>query len=441
MSVQLSDLSQRAGIDATMKSAAVDLLPDGHVLWSGGVSMPRSIFNFTALIIGGGLLGWPYTFKLCGWLGALCCLLLVCGFAESTMRLMVNCAIHLRTLSYEETCCAVWGQLGYYLVALSCYMIDFGVLVSYWVALGDLAWPLARCFGWHTSGWKVKVVLAAFMLPFSFLRNLGKLPYWSYINYGLILFAALSTLSLAFNNSDLAEPDYTPIKDAFWPSLGTLSFTFVNHDSVFAIAQNLEDLTKQRWAVVCGISMWSTMLLTALVGMPVYFALGEATLSDITMNFPLDSPLMNVVRFALTISLAMTWLYLQQVGRKFLHSLVMPMLRCRVLSPGESYHMSRAEIVAFTSVQFGVTLYLGCIIEDLGLPMALTGVFAQAMAAFVIPPCLLLTLSRRGHDCGYTSLQHGYYVAILIFGIVSCTLGVNATLDHYNLHGEPGSHA
>ena len=36
MSVQLSDLSQRAGIDATMKSAAVDLLPDGHVslpLW------------------------------------------------------------------------------------------------------------------------------------------------------------------------------------------------------------------------------------------------------------------------------------------------------------------------------------------------------------------------------------------------------------------------
>jgi len=166
-----------------------------------------------------------------------------------------------------------------------------------------------------------------------------------------------------------------------------------------------------------------------------------ATLSDITMNFPLDSPLMNVVRCALTISLAMTWLYLQQVGRKFLHSLIMPMLRCRVLSPGESYHMSPAEIVGFTSVQFGVTLYLGCIIEDLGLPMALTGVFAQAMAAFVIPPCLLLTLSRRGHDCGYTWLQHGYYIAILIFGTVSCTLGVNATLIHYNSGGEPGSHA
>ena len=45
----------------------VDLLSKG----SGGVGLAKSIFNFTAIIIGGGVLGWPNAFKLCGWFGGL----------------------------------------------------------------------------------------------------------------------------------------------------------------------------------------------------------------------------------------------------------------------------------------------------------------------------------------------------------------------------------
>ena len=155
--------------------------------------MGKSIFNFMAIIIGGGVLGWPNAFKLCGWFGGLICLLIVCAFAESTMCLMVNIGVTMRTMSYEETCCAVWGSMGFFGVALTCYLIVFGVLVSYWVALGTLATPLvASLLQRPVTVTAVKLGLAAVMLPVCFFRNIGKLPGWSYLCYALILFASFT---------------------------------------------------------------------------------------------------------------------------------------------------------------------------------------------------------------------------------------------------------
>jgi hypothetical protein len=157
--------------------------------------------------------------------------------------------------------------------------------------------------------------------------------------------------------------------------------------------------------------------------MPIYFALGEHTSSDLTDNFPTDLRMMLFVRACLVCVLLMTWVYLQQVGRKYLHSLIMPLLRCRLPEPSDSYRMTPVEIIGFTLVQFVVTLALGLAVTDLGLPMALTGVFAQALAAFVIPPCLLFTLSRQGQNAGYTRTQMAGFGGVLIFGVSCCTIG------------------
>jgi len=363
------------------------------------------------------------------------------------MRLMVNCAIELQTKSYEETCSAVWGRPGYYAIACICYLIDFGVLVTYWVALGDLATPpvediLGKDF---VSEVVVKLVLAGVLLPACFIRNLGKIPGWAYVNYAIIIFAIVSMLCLVFQqdtadfNRDHIEPlgvplqpNWAPVKDGLWPSLGTVAFTFVNHDSVFTIYQSLKRGTRGRWAAVTIGAMWSTVLLMMALGLPTYLALGDKTRSNLIRNFP-NSPLMFTVRCALALSLSMTMLYLQQVGRKYLHSLVMPVVRRRALTASESYNMSRGEVAFFTSVQFMTTLSCGVLLKDLGLPMALTGVFAQSLAAFVVPPCLLLTLAWRGNRVGHSRLTIFLYVPVLIFGLVSCTLGVQSTLQEYGV--------
>jgi hypothetical protein len=83
--------------------------------------------------------------------------------------------------------------------------------------------------------------------------------------------------------------------------------------------------------------------------------------------------------------------------------------------------MTPLEIGVFTTIQFVVTFGLGLAVTDLGLPMALTGVFAQALAAFVIPPCLLFTLSRQGQNAGYTRGHMAGFAGILIFGVSCCT--------------------
>lgn len=427
--------------------SAEGLLPHTESSQTVVVGIPASIFNFIVLVIGGGLLGWPNTFKLCGWMGGSCCLCAMCLCCGYTMCVMVNCAIKLKTMSYEETCCAVWGRPGYYIVALVCFLIDFGVLVAYWVAIGALAAPIASdVFGVteHVET-KVKLGAAVIMLPPSYLRSLGDVPGWSYISYALILFASFSMLHLAFQPSTLefnkyhveplsvaVETNWTWIKDGVWPSLGTIAFTFVNHDSVFMVFERLKDGNRRRWAAVCMGALCSTTVLMLGVGIPIYLVLGDKITSDMTTNYP-GGMLMSAVRVALCACIVMSWVYLQQVGRKYLHSLAMPIVHRRPLTQRETYHMTAPELGVFTSLLFGVTLFLGIYIQDLGLPMALTGVFAQSLAAFVIPPCLVFSMVRLGQNPGYSKIEQAYLAGILVFGLVSCTLGVAQTLlQHFD---------
>jgi len=289
----------------------------------------------------------------------------------------------------------------------------------------------------------VKLAAAVVMLPPSYLRSLGDIPGWSYISYVLILFASFSMLHLAFMpetiefNTVHVKPLYEPVetnwkwvKDGVWPSLGTIAFTFVNHDSVFMVYERLKDGTERRWATVCMAALCSTTVLMLGIGMPIYLALGDKIASDITTNFP-GGGLMSFVRIALCSCIVMSWVYLQQVGRKYLHSLVMPIVRGRPLTETETYYMSALEIFVFTTLLFGVTLTLGILIDDLGLPMALTGVFAQALAAFVIPPCLVFTMVRNKQNPGYSKPGLIFLAFILVFGCVCCTIGVRNTINQH----------
>merc|ERR1719277_216961 len=109
------------------------------------------------------------------------------------------------------------------------------------------------------------------------------------------------------------RPGREAVRPEIWPSLGTLAFTFCNHDSVFMVYSNLKEGTWRRWAAVCKLAMWSTVLLMVATGLPMYLSLGDKVASDVTTNFP-DSGLMRGVRLALAVAVAMTWLYLQQVA-------------------------------------------------------------------------------------------------------------------------------
>lgn len=424
------------------KGSSFESLVEVSVVYrSPGVGLARSTFNFITLIIGGGLLAWPSIFRMCGWLGGCIALCVVCVLAQSTMALMVKCAIVFDTLSYEETCRAVWGPPGYYIVALSCYLLEFGVLVTYWVALGDLAEPFVSHF-YTARGPNTKVVsqlvLAAMMLPPCFLANLGNKPAWSYINYTFILIALTSLMYLSHHPEcwqklgPTSGPDWRrPVKTSVWPCWGALAFTFCVHDSVFAVYQNLDNGTFERWNIVCSGALWSTVILMISSGLAIYSGLGESTQVDVTLNFK-DVPLILALRAMLVFIIAITWIYLQQVARKYLHSLVMPLTHRRWLTPNEVYMMSCSQLFFFTSVQFGVTLILGIYIRNLALPMALTGMFAQSLVAFVIPPCLLLTTMWRGRrSLGYSRLQETYFCFVLLVGIVSCTLGAWACWDEY----------
>lgn len=319
--------------------------------------------------------------------------------------------------------------------------------------MGSLAGPIATDYFSITEDVETKVKLAAavVMLPPSYLRSLGDIPGWSYVSYGMIVFGSFSMLYLAFSDSTQefnktnvaplnvpVETDWRWVKGGIWQAVGTIAFTFAIHDCVFSIFKSLKEGTRQQWSFVCYTALWSTTALILAIGVPIYFALGDKVASEITANFP-SGPLMNAVRGAIFVCIIITWIYVQHVGRKYLHSLVMPLVRCRPLTSSETYTMSVPELAVFTTVIFVAALYLGVAVKDLGIPMSLTGIFAQSLSAFVIPPCLVFTMVRQGQNPGYNKMQLGFLGAILLFGLVSCTLGMantlNAHLAEYAGHG------
>jgi len=213
----------------------------------------------------------------------------------------------------------------------------------------------------------------------------------------------------------------------------------VNHSVVFPFFRELKNATLRRWSIVSVSAMWSAVLLMHIMGLPIYFALGDKTASNITNNFP-HGPLMSAVRVSLAIAVLISTIYLQRAGRTYLHSLVMPILRRRSLVEDEQ-RMSMSEVFFFTSLQFVVTLYLGIATEDLGLPMALTGVFAQSLAAFIIPPLLLFTMMRHDPASKISRLSRCYFTVVLVFGIASCTLGVNRTIADFSRRASATAHS
>jgi sodium-coupled neutral amino acid transporter 11 len=137
-------------------------------------------------------------------------------------------------------------------------------------------------------------------------RSIGSLARWSIISVACLPVILITIL--------IRAPAYAPkesiplewIGDDVFGALGIMAFAFTCHQVAFSNFLTLQDQSTSSWrhtTIMSTALSWIISMTFAIVG---YMCFGSNVQSNLFMNFASDDPIVNIGRFALSISMILT---------------------------------------------------------------------------------------------------------------------------------------
>lgn len=220
-------------------------------------------------------------------------------------------------------------------------------------------------------------------------RSIGSLARWSIIS---VLCLPVILLTILIRAPAYAPEEPIPFEwigsDVFG-ALGIMAFAFTCHQVAFNNFLTLEDQTTSSWKhttiLSTGIS-WAISLSFAAIG---YMCFGKGVQSNLFMNFDIDDPIINIGRFALSISMILTI----PMG-------IFPTREAVQKSLGfetATKQPTNAQHYGVTLLVFGIVLSMGIAVRSLGTVYALVGGFSATTLANIIPACAYIFTRNAGY--------------------------------------------
>lgn len=137
-------------------------------------------------------------------------------------------------------------------------------------------------------------------------RSIGSLARWSIVSVACLPIILLTIL--------IRAPAYAPkesiplevVGDDVFGALGIMAFAFTCHQVAFNNYLTLEDQSTSSWkhTTIFSTSIsWLISMIFAIIG---YLCFGANVQSNLFMNFASDDPIINIGRFALSMSMILT---------------------------------------------------------------------------------------------------------------------------------------
>lgn len=98
----------------------------------------QSVFNLINGVLGVGVLGFPYAFKMCGMTLATCLVFFIVTVTLFSVRLLLLSSQLTGKKSYEEIADALYGKPGRLCINFCIIAINLGAIVSYLNVLADV---------------------------------------------------------------------------------------------------------------------------------------------------------------------------------------------------------------------------------------------------------------------------------------------------------------
>jgi sodium-coupled neutral amino acid transporter 11 len=202
--------------------------------------------------------------------------------------------------------------------------------------------------------------------------------------------------------------------DTFFLGIGTMSFSFVVHQSSFPVFNSLRHngrATAQRWRAVLHISIGTALTGCMILAVTTYAVFGQRTRGDVLNNFSATDGAITLARFLLVGTMCSTHPMEHFVCRQALYRVL---YRSGDSSSSKSSEPTTTQHVALTLCIWGLSVVLGLYMTELGPVLELSGGVSAAMLGYILPVACHFRLS-----CGALSYAQLWRRALFAWWVAS----------------------
>ncbi|XP_038971952.1 amino acid transporter ANT1-like isoform X1 [Phoenix dactylifera] len=416
--------------------------PDGQATSGGGATWAQTLGNIVVSIVGTGVLGLPFAFRVAGWLaGSL-------GVAAAglgnyyCMLLLVQCRHKLeeeeeeidkpnQIQTYGDLGEKAFGSVGRYLTELLILVAQTGGSVAYLVFIGQNLSSVFSSTKTKDQPISPSVFIFLVLLPveivLSFIRSLASLaPFSAFAD-------ACNVLSMAIVMKEDFQLFNRPLKtrNAFNGALGlpfaagVAVFCFEGFSMTLALERTMTERKKFHW-VLCQAFLGISLAYICF-GIFGYFAYGDETKDIITLNLPNNWSAI-AVKVGLCIALAFTFPIMMHPIQEILEAKLKSSRwfhkACNRVQAAEWIGLHGIRILALVALAV-----LASFIPGFGAFISFVGSTLCALLSFVLPASFHLTFLGSSMALWQRMLDY----CILLVGLVFALYGTYDAISGHSI--------
>jgi len=381
----------------------------------------ESTFNLVNSIIGGGIIGLSYSFRIAGLPMGLI-LLAFCGvITDYAMILLLKCGELANKYTYQGMVEKAFGRPGLIAITTAQFVYPLAVMMAYNVAISDnIPMVFVRTIGPDTilanrqfvNGMATLLII----LPLSLPRNIALLDKFSALSIVCVFFYSLVIIIRAGTLAPLTVPSpdaWDFARGGVAQAFGVMAFAFACMHNVFPMYRALENTSIKRYSKVVHSSVALSSIFYVSVALAGYITFTDMSQGNLLNNYCPNDDLANVARFVFAFTIILTYPIQVFISRE-------------VIEVGffRNYAKSWIRHAIITVALIGVATAVSMATDCLGLVIEIAGCFSASPLAFIFPPICYMKLKSKG----FMRRKYIPLWLLAIFGVAVMILGTTMAI-------------
>lgn len=429
-----------------MAGAKVPLLPGSKPI-AEPATVSGAVFNVSTSIIGAGIMSLPATLKVLGVVPAFVLILVIAFLAEVSVDFLMRFTHSGETTTYAGVMREAFGPLGAVAAQLCVVITNLGCLIMYLIIIADVLSGnqpggevhlgiLQQWFGihwWNSREFALFVTLVLVLLPLVLYRRVESLKFSSAISTLLaVAFVTICSVLaiIALVEGKTQTPKFYPSLDRqtsffdLFTAVPVIVTAYTFHFNVHPIGFELGKPSEMTKAVRIALVLCAVIYFT--IGLFGYLLFGEATQSDILVNFDqtsgsaLGSLLNTLVRLSYAIHVMLAF----------------PLLNFSLRANIDEFFFPKKPLLATDSKRFVILTvvllvlsYIAAIVvPDIWYIFQFLGSTSAVCLAFVFPGSIVL------RDFHGISTRRDKIIALLmvILAVVTSVIAISTNIYNFS---------
>ncbi len=359
----------------------------------------EAVVNLVNTIIGGGMLALPFALRSCGVVFGSLLLVVFCGLAVYTGRLLVRCGTMGRGATLSELGMAAFGTGGRVLVEVSVVLFSFGALVGYLIIIGDVMTPYVNLLFACDRRLVILFFGGLVCFPLSCLRRISLLRFTSFAALILILYlvACIVGWGIAGMGSgfDSNRVVLVSLDAQFLSVLPIIAFAYSFQANVLPIWSEMSEFPATKGI---NLALWLScsccMLVYLLCGIFGYLSFFEETSDNILVHYPTAAWYFDVGKVGYALIIMFSYPLLSYPMRVTIDAMINSFW-----FRDPSRHVSNVRLVIESLIVFVAAYVVAIFAVGIGIVFGISGATVGNLIVLGLPCILYIVLdvdSREG---------------------------------------------